>query len=63
MHILMNKNILDAAKLAYYKYGTTLRLQYLYEILDNIDIPINKQALKNRILYITGQKDTQRDCY
>jgi hypothetical protein len=56
-------NILKAARLAYYKYGTTLRLQYLYEIIDNIDIPINKQALKNRILYITGQKDTQRDCY
>ena len=32
-------------------------------IIDNINLPINKITLKNRILYITGKKDNQRDCY
>lgn len=56
-------NILKAARIAYELYGTTLKLSYLYNILDSMVIDINKEALKNRILYITGQKDNQRDCY
>ena len=56
-------NLLKAARLTYQKYGTTLKLEYLYNIIDNINLPINKITLKNRILYITGKKDNQRDCY
>lgn len=61
--IYPNYNILKAARLAYQEYRTTLNIDYLYNIIDDIDIPINKKALKNRILYITGKRDNQRDCY
>lgn len=58
-----NINILQAGREAYRKYGTTLRLEYLINIIDKLNLQINKTALKNRILYIIGQKDTQNDCY
>jgi hypothetical protein len=56
-------NILKAARIAYQNYGTTLNLNYLLDVIDNLDIDINKEAMKNRILYITGSIDNQRDCY
>jgi hypothetical protein len=59
-------NILKAGMISYKNYGTTLNLQYLYNIIDEMDLKseiINKKALKNRILYIIGEKESQRDCY
>lgn len=56
-------NLLSAAKKAYNEIGTSLNLEYLYNIIDNIDIKINKNTLKNRILYIVGKKSNQNDCY
>lgn len=56
-------NLLSAAKKAYSDIGTSLNLEYLYNIIDKLDIDINKTALKNRILYITGKKLNQNDCY
>lgn len=56
-------NILKAARVAYQKYGSTLNLKYLHDNISNINIDINKKALKNRIEYIVGIRDTQRDCY
>lgn len=56
-------NILKAARIAYQKYGSTLKLKYLHDNISNINIDINKQALKNRIEYIVGVRDTQRNCY
>lgn len=56
-------NILRAAKESYRLYGTTLNLRYLYDIINQLDININKQSLKNRIEYIVGIKDNQRNCY
>lgn len=56
-------NILQAARQAYYENGTTLRLSYLYQVLNSLNIPINKESMKNRIDYIVGKRDTQRDCY
>lgn len=56
-------NILKAARIAYQKYGSTLRLKQLYNMIDEINIDINKQSIKNRIEYILGKRDTQRDCY
>lgn len=54
-------NILKAARVAYQKYGSTLNLKYLHDNISNINIDINKKALKNRIEYIVGIRDTQRD--
>jgi hypothetical protein len=59
-------NVLSAGRAVYREIGTTLNLQYLYNAIDEIDFNtsiVNKQALKNRILYIIGEKDNQRDCY
>lgn len=56
-------NLLSAARKAYSEIGTSLNLEYLYSVVDNIDININKSALKNRILYIIGKKSNQNDCY
>ena len=55
--------ILKAARIAYRDYGTTLNFNNLINYLDSYDLRINKTAMKNRILYITGQKSNQRDCY
>lgn len=72
-------NILRAAKLAYSTLEKPIYLERVLKAIgktneyynircktgpfSNIGTPINKEALKNRILYITGQKDNQRDCY
>lgn len=56
-------NLLSAARKAYREIGTSLNLKYLYEIIDYIDLEINKNALKNRIQYIIGNKSNQYDCY
>lgn len=56
-------NVLNAGREAYRRYGTTLRLKELVSVLNNTNLPINKEAIKNRVLYITGQKDTPTDCY
>lgn len=56
-------NILSAARKAYSEIGTSLNLEYLYNIVDRLDINIDKKALKNRILYIIGKKENQNDCY
>lgn len=56
-------NLLSAARKAYIEIGTSLNLEYLYNIIDSININISKTALKNRILYITGEKSNQNACY
>jgi hypothetical protein len=56
-------SILSAAKRAYSEFGTSLRLDYLYNVLDMINIRINKDTMKNRILYIMGKKSNQDNCY
>lgn len=56
-------NILSAARMAYRDYYTTLNFNNLTNYIDSEDLRINKIALKNRILYITGQKSNQNDCY
>ena len=56
-------NLLSAARKAYSNFGTTLELGYLYNIIDDINININKESLKNRILYIIGKKSNQNNCY
>lgn len=56
-------NLLSAARKAYREIGTSLNLKYLYEIIDYIDLEINKNALRNRIQYIIGNKSNQYDCY
>lgn len=56
-------NLLSAARKAYREIGTSLNLKYLYEVIDYIDLEINKNALKNRIQYIIGNKSNQYDCY
>lgn len=55
--------ILTAARIAYRNYGTTLDFNNLVNYLDSHNLRINKQAMKNRIKYITGEKSNQRDCY
>jgi len=55
-------NILKAARIAYQKYGSTLRLDFVKSVINNINIDINKSALINRINYIQGFKDNQKDC-
>lgn len=55
--------LLKAARIAYRDIGTTLNFNNLLNLLDSYDLGINRQAMKNRILYITGQKSNQRDCY
>lgn len=56
-------NVLKAGREAYRNIGTTLYIDRLIQVLNSVDIPINKTAMLNRVKYITGQKDTQRDCY
>ena len=57
-------NILSAAREAYRMFGTSLNLEYLYNIIDRLELQgINKQALKNRIIYIVGKKTNQDNCY
>lgn len=56
-------NLLSAARKAYKEIGTSLKLDYLYHVIEDLNIKINKTALKNRILYITGKKNNQNDCY
>lgn len=56
-------NVLKAGRVAYKRYGTTLKLKELLERIDLDDIKINKEALKNRIKYILVNKDNQSDCY
>jgi hypothetical protein len=56
-------SLLKAARIAYRDKGTTLKLQELHDTIDLLDLKINKEALKNRILYITGNKDSQKDCF
>lgn len=56
-------NILSAARIAYRDYGITLNFNNLGNYLDSYNLSINKQALKNRIKYIKGEKSNQNDCY
>lgn len=56
-------NILTAARMAYRDYYTTLDFNNLINYISSYDLQINKQALTNRLLYITGQKSNQNDCY
>lgn len=56
-------NILIAAREAYCYFGTNLNLELLLNNLDNIPNRINKKALENRILFITGLRSSTRDCY
>lgn len=56
-------NILKAAQKAYLELGTTLKIERLYNEIDYLDFDINKDALRNRIEYITGNKKNQQSCY
>lgn len=56
-------SVLRAGRLAYRDYGSDLRLNELYHWIDNVEASINKRALKNRIMYIKGEKSNQNDCY
>lgn len=56
-------NLLSAARKAYREVGTTLDISYLYNVINDLNLKLNKVALRNRLLYITGQKDNQSDCY
>lgn len=56
-------NILSAARIAYRDYENTLDFSNLINYIDSYDLRINKQALKNRIKYIKGEKSNQNDCY
>lgn len=58
-----NVNILTAARIAYRDFYTTLDFNNLINYIDSEDLRINKQALKNRIKYIIGEKQNQNDCY
>lgn len=56
-------NVLSAARMAYSNFGTSLNLIKLLNTIDFMDISINKDALKNRILYIIGKKSNQYNCF
>lgn len=56
-------NLLSAAKKAYRELKNTLNIEGLYYSIDNLNIDINKKALKNRLDYIVGYKNNQYDCY
>ena len=56
-------NILSAGRIAYRRYGTTLRLNELIYVLNNISLDIDKKAIMNRIEYITGYGKNQSGCY
>lgn len=56
-------NILEAGRYTYNNYSCSIDLCGLYDIVDGLNVKMNKQAFKNRIAYIIGRKDSQRDCY
>lgn len=56
-------NILTAARIAYRDFYTTLDFNNLLNYIESEDLRINKQALKNRVRYILGEKQNQNDCY
>lgn len=56
-------NILEAGRYTYNNYGCSIDLCGLYDIVDELNVKMNKQDFKNRIAYILGRKDSQIDCY
>lgn len=56
-------NLLTAARFTMDNYGTNLNLLNLVQNIDRIPDIINKEALLNRIYYITRRIDSQKYCY
>lgn len=56
-------NILEVGRYTYNNYGYSIDLYGLYDIVDGLNVKMNKYAFKNRIAYILGRKDYQIDCY
>ena len=43
--------------------GTTLRIDYLYNVLNSLDLKINKASMLRRIEYITELRQSAKGCY
>lgn len=59
----LHTNILNAARYCYCNLGTTLKIDYLYNVLNSLDLKINKASMLRRIEYITGLRQSAKGCY